>query len=745
MEKSAVVIGIRVASGRGAPVRSAKRSYSLKTYLTLGMVVLAIVPLLFNGYFTLKYTQARLEKEKTEKLAAFAMSVEARLPQALAGITPASGGKDGLQSLHRVFQPLLDEAARNQPEVALGLYLKEAAAVVAWTPYDPQKIGWSPEPASPQLQVYQTGKAFGYVSSGSWDRVITYVSPVILNGKVIGHIVASDPILPGEADVRPFYSDEAAMVGGSLVLALLLALALSRLFYRRLRQVEEAINAGTAQAAASRVGEEFQGIVDLLNDIADRTFAEKSFFTTVLDNLPVGIIAADQDGKFNFVNLKTGLLLGYEPWELLGLTFGDFYLLCQPEPFEPERQVYNEWVQGKPFGGYQMSILRQDRSRTAVEVSVYPLHDKNGQLAGSLALMRDLSLELDYGALQNRSQSTLECLQSGVIAIDKDFKIMIFNPAAEGLFEERASDVLGQDVSKVFPQRLGRRSLVETLLSGEAVTNYQVSVEINGTTKSLLTNTALVRDKRGQVVGAVAVFMDVTELRYYEEKVKVQEKLAVVGQMAAGMAHELRNPLTAVRGFIQLTKEKMQGDEKSREHFELIMQEIDRTNKIINDFLILAKPKPPKLSIQPFNELLKSLLPLFESQCLMYNIQIRKSLAPSLPPVVVDADQIKQVILNLVQNAIQAMSHAGGELSLATRYEAAEGMLVMAVTDTGVGISPADLNKLGTPFYTTKDHGTGLGLSVSYRIAEAHRGNIKVQSKQGEGSTFEICLPAGYM
>ena len=129
----------------------------------------------------------------------------------------------------------------------------------------------------------------------------------------------------------------------------------------------------------------------------------------------------------------------------------------------------------------------------------------------------------------------------------------------------------------------------------------------------------------------------------------------------------------------------------------------------------------------------------------MYNIKIRKSLAPSLPPVVVDADQIKQVILNLVQNAIQAMSHAGGELSLATRYEAAEGMLVMAVTDTGVGISPADLNKLGTPFYTTKDHGTGLGLSVSYRIAEAHRGNIRVQSKQGEGSTFEIRLPAGYM
>ncbi len=713
-----------------------KRYLSLKTYLILGMIILVIVPLALNVYFTVKFTRARLEKEKTEKLMALAEAVEARLPQALAGITPASGGN--LQSLQQIFQPLLAEAAKNQSEVALGLYLQEESAVVAWVPYDPRKIGWSPAAASPEMQVYQTGKAFWYASRGSWDRVITYVSPVVFKGKIIGHIVASDPVSPGDSDIRFFYSDQAATVGGSLVLALILVFGMSRLFYRRLRQVGEVINAG------AEVGAEFQGIADLFNDIADKTFAEKSFFTTVLDNLPVGIIAADQDGRFNFINLKTGSLLGYEPRELLGLTFGDLYLLCQPEPFEPERRVHDEWLEGKPFDGYQMSIGRKDHSRVAVEVSVYPLHDKNGQMAGSLAVMRDLSLELDYGTLQNSSQSTLDCLQSGVVAIDKHFKIMIFNPAAEGLFEQTASDLLGQDVSKVFPPNLGRRSLVETLLSGEAVTNYQASVEINGAVKSLLTNTALVRDKRGQVVGAVAVFTDVTEQRYFEQKVKEQEKLAVVGQMAAGMAHELRNPLTTVRGFIQLAKEKMLGDEKSREYFELIMQEIDRTNKIINDFLILAKPKPPRLSIQPFNELLNVLLPLFESQCLMDNIKITKNMAPSLPPVVVDADQIKQVILNLVQNAIQAMSYAGGELSVDTRYEAAEGMLVMAVSDTGVGISPADLNKLGTPFYTTKDHGTGLGLSVSYRIVEAHRGNIRVQSKQGEGSRFEIRLPAGY-
>ncbi len=226
---------------------------------------------------------------------------------------------------------------------------------------------------------------------------------------------------------------------------------------------------------------------------------------------------------------------------------------------------------------------------------------------------------------------------------------------------------------------------------------------------------------------------------------KEQDKLAVIGQMAAGMAHELRNPLTSVRGFIQLLHDKMLKDDKTREYFEVIVQEIDRTNEIINDFLILAKPKPPSLSLQPLNALVEDLLPFFESQCLMYNIKITKDLSPVLPLAVLDTGQIKQVLLNLVQNAIQAMESKGfGELTLSTRYKQEEGILVLGISDTGEGIDKNDISKLGNPFFTTKDHGTGLGLSVSYKIIEVHRGKIKVESEPGKGTKFELHFPVDY-
>jgi len=235
----------------------------------------------------------------------------------------------------------------------------------------------------------------------------------------------------------------------------------------------------------------------------------------------------------------------------------------------------------------------------------------------------------------------------------------------------------------------------------------------------------------------------INTLQHTQNVLREKEKLALVGQMAAGMAHEVKNPLTSVRGFAQLMKDRCVADKGlALDYLEIILEEVDRASGVISDFLQLARPKEPVLEQHSLNSLLEEVMDLVEPQAFLQHCTVRCEAAAGLPFCWLDPQQIKQVLLNMCQNAIEAMP-AGGEIALRTAYSPAGREIVFEVRDTGSGIAAENMDKIGLPFYTTKENGTGLGLSVSYSIIRAHGGRTEVVSREGRGTIFRVYLPEG--
>ena len=228
------------------------------------------------------------------------------------------------------------------------------------------------------------------------------------------------------------------------------------------------------------------------------------------------------------------------------------------------------------------------------------------------------------------------------------------------------------------------------------------------------------------------------ELRQTEKELAHREKLAALGEMAASVAHEMRNPMTALRGFAQRMYRRLPETDPNRKYTEIIIEEVDRLTRLIRDVLDYARLPEPEMQLNNLNELILEWLDLIEEDLGRHNINLQTSYG-EVPPFIFDAEQIKQVFLNIVSNATHAMQNNGGTLKITTRAENDQAELI--IVDSGPGIWPEIMKDIFNPFFTTKSGGTGLGLSIAHRILEDHNGDIKVQSQVGQGATFTIILP----
>lgn len=234
----------------------------------------------------------------------------------------------------------------------------------------------------------------------------------------------------------------------------------------------------------------------------------------------------------------------------------------------------------------------------------------------------------------------------------------------------------------------------------------------------------------------LSIGKDITEkMEETERLLQKSEKLALLGQMAAGIAHEIRNPLTSIKGFIQLLRTST----RKEEYFDILLTELDRINDIVGEFLVLAKPTAAVYMTRDIKMLLKDVVTLINNQSLLNNVQIFVEFDNDLPLISCEENQLKQVFLNLLKNAIEAMPK-GGNINLLVK-EKEEGKISIQIIDQGVGIPQERISTLGEPFYTTKEKGTGLGLMTCYKIIEGHNGELNIYSKINEGTTIEIILP----
>ncbi|WP_246941441.1 ATP-binding protein [Bacillus pinisoli] len=240
----------------------------------------------------------------------------------------------------------------------------------------------------------------------------------------------------------------------------------------------------------------------------------------------------------------------------------------------------------------------------------------------------------------------------------------------------------------------------------------------------------------GEKQALLTIGKDITTRKEETERLlQKSEKLAIVGQMAAGIAHEIRNPLTSIKGFIQLLKTHP----LEEKHFNIVFSELDRIDSILGEFLILAKPSATIYKEQDIKGLMTEVVTLISTQSILNNIEIHTSYDTELTLVNCEKNQVKQVFINLLKNSIEAMPN-GGEINVSI-MEKEEGKVSISIVDQGKGIPEERISSLGEPFYTTKEKGTGLGLMTCFKIIESHEGRIFIESKVNQGTTIEIIMP----
>ncbi|MBI4178810.1 PAS domain-containing protein [bacterium] len=349
--------------------------------------------------------------------------------------------------------------------------------------------------------------------------------------------------------------------------------------------------------------------------------------------------------------------------------------------------------------------------------------------------------------MKQYNENLVLSLTSGLVAVNLTGMVTTLNPAGLDILGLNAPDIIGKSLSSVSRLEPLAKLLAEALQSGgESVKTELTFVE--GDKKQILdVNISSVLDEDDRVTGVLGVFADLTPIKLLEQQVRRSDRLAVVGQLAAGAAHEIRNPLSAIRGNIQLLNRKLQklpdGGEAFLSRTKSVIEEVDRINRIVGGMMELSKDGRLELKRVSFNQILRAVAGLVEGNYKEAGVGLDLALDDAIPEVMIDVSEMKQVILNLYQNALQAMKTNGKLTVYSGLVEDAVGAsyVQVRIADSGCGIPKQHLEKVFAPFFTTKTEGTGLGLSIVHRIIEEHKGRITVDSVEGEGTTFTIWLP----
>jgi nitrogen-specific signal transduction histidine kinase len=358
--------------------------------------------------------------------------------------------------------------------------------------------------------------------------------------------------------------------------------------------------------------------------------------------------------------------------------------------------------------------------------------------------------------LSRFTEGILRTLGSGIVAVDGNGRITFVNPAAETLIGRPARDLVGRPADAVLVTR-GGGGLLENAPFPEGIAEVDLVLE----DERIIT--VEVRLSRQEDAGVVAILTDRTDLKRAEQEARRKERLASLGALSAGVAHEIRNPLAGIGASAQLLRSRMSGTEHVQ-LADLILDEVARLDRIVENMLQFSRPAQPNLRLEDVRACVERALGLVMEEASRNGVTVETTFPPDIPRVWIDPDQMVQVVLNLMQNAVQAA--AGGEVRVALRRVSRrpyvrrrsgrrredrgrvpggqpppQDWVELEIADDGHGVSPENLERLFDPFYTTRKDGTGLGLSITQAIVQEHCGMISCSSEPGRGTTFLVDLP----
>jgi len=473
----------------------------------------------------------------------------------------------------------------------------------------------------------------------------------------------------------------------------------------------------------------------------------------ILNFLPDMILVVDLEGKVIAWNQAAEKLTSKTAQEMLGkgqqeyaIPFYGFRrpllvdLILNPQHRQDLDYPYFKQLNGKmeaenfcPAAGANGIYIR---------ATAGPLYNSEGQMVGAIELLRDISESRESQAALEASEAMyrriVETAAEGIWMIDENYRTTFVNSRMAEMLGYKPKEMIGRSYLEFLEDKewTAAQNRIEGIHSHRLQTYDLALVCKNGSVIWTIAAVSSMYDRDGTLLGTLGMFTDDTERKRLGQQMARLDRLNLVGKIAAGIGHEIRNPMTSVRGFLQMLcmQEKYQED---YEYFEIMIEELDRANSIITEFLNLTHSKPVSLKCQNLNAIIEAVYPLIQAEAMVSDKVALLELAP-VQDLNLDEKEIRQLILNLSRNAMEAMGQ-GGIFTIQTYKEGRE--VILAIKDEGVGIEPEIIDRLGTPFFTTKDRGTGLGLAVCYGITSRHQAIIEFASNHNGTTVYIRFIP----
>jgi len=396
--------------------------------------------------------------------------------------------------------------------------------------------------------------------------------------------------------------------------------------------------------------------------------------------------------------------------------------------------------------GVWSRVARRDRpTATGVVIDAFQdvvrrLRDKEQELERLRSAAEARAREVE-----SYNENILRSVSSGVITFNRDGVVTTFNDAAADILRRNRDGVIGHRCAEVFgAQSVVARRFDRALLHGDVLTREEFELEVpHGGRIWIGVSTSLLKDPAGSLIGIIFVCTDLTEIKALQERVEMRERMMVLGEMSAGIAHEFRNLMGTILGAGKLIARQLPGGSPIHDHVRTITQVVSDMDHLVTQLLNFARKTEPDLKPVALEPWLTRVIEQVVEHTPAPSLRVVVRYGPGLPVIRMDEILMRQALSNLVQNAVEAMP-AGGDLTVSASVRASQGRrreVEVTVTDTGVGIPKDRLAKIFLPFFTMKTTGTGLGLALVHKIVLLHNGRIDVESREGQGATFHVVLP----
>ncbi len=481
-------------------------------------------------------------------------------------------------------------------------------------------------------------------------------------------------------------------------------------------------------------------------------------YQDLIENASDLIFTLNPEGRFIFLNRRLPAITGYAREALLGRPFTDLVVI---EDRDHARHKVEQTIHGKA-SIFEARVTHENGRCVYLSVNINPIFER-GQVVGCVGIARDITerkqLEQEIIDLKNFNESIIQSMGSGLITVDLNRRITSFNSSAEEVLGYAAEEVMGKHLEEVFAPEDCSRLFAIIDDPEQGILNREMQFTAKDGNQVYVGFTVTPRyDSQKRRVGTIIAFRDITQIKQMQVEVQRMDRLASMGVLASGIAHEIRNPLAGIKTIAQTLEEEIDIVDPKREYVSRIVRQVNRMDDLLKTIFSYAKPRQPKRKYHRFQEIVQEVVALLDNRIRNQGVAYREFYDPELPLIYVDFYQIQQVLVNLFLNALDAMAE-GGELKLEAQPRVTTLQRVdrrgrpfpvksqsalyaeVRLTDTGVGIQPEALSSIFNPFFTTKPQGAGLGLAIVYRIIAEHQGDIQVESEVNSGTTFKLLLP----